>query len=197
MLEYLLSPEVFSYAIVPILIFLARIVDVSMGTLRIIFTAKGYKFIAPLIGFFEVIIWLLALTRIMENLTNIFCYLAYGAGFATGTFVGMWLEEKLSVGKVALRIVTRKDAFGLVRELRESGYRVTAMDAEGPKGNVKIIFLVVRRAKVPKVLEVVRKHSPKSFYSIEEVRFAYDDEIPSPKPHNKYKDILPFMRKSK
>jgi uncharacterized protein YebE (UPF0316 family) len=94
-----IDPQFFSLVIVPILIFFARVTDVTMDTIRIIFIAKGYKFRAAFLGFFEVIIWLLAITQIMQNLTNIFCYLAYGAGFATGNYLGMLIEEKFPVEK--------------------------------------------------------------------------------------------------
>ncbi|NLI23307.1 MAG: hypothetical protein GX419_01195, partial [Bacteroidales bacterium] len=83
-----LQSDWFNYLILPFLIFLARICDVSIGTLRIIFVAKGNKLVAPFLGFFEVLIWILAITRIIQNLDNPFCYLGYAAGFATGNYIG-------------------------------------------------------------------------------------------------------------
>ena len=87
----------FAWVVLPLLIFFARICDVTLGTIRVIFISKGFKYIAPCIGFFEVIIWLLAIGQVMNNITNVASYIAYGAGFATGTFVGMAIEEKLSL----------------------------------------------------------------------------------------------------
>ncbi len=81
------SSDLFSYAILPLLIFLARICDVSIGTLRIIFVSKGVKKVAPVLGFFEVLIWIIAISKIMQNLDNYVNYIAYAAGFATGI---MW-----------------------------------------------------------------------------------------------------------
>ena len=81
----------FTYFVLPFLIFIARICDVSIGTIRIVMVAKGQKIIAPILGFFEVLIWLLAISRIFENLDNWVCYFAYGAGFATGNYVGMFI----------------------------------------------------------------------------------------------------------
>jgi uncharacterized protein YebE (UPF0316 family) len=113
-----IDPAFFSLVIVPILIFFARIIDVSMDTIRIIFIAKGFKGRAAFLGFFEVIIWLVAITQIMQNLTNIFCYLAYGAGFATGTYLGMLIEEKFPVEKSTLASVAKKDISKLFGDIR-------------------------------------------------------------------------------
>ena len=84
----------FTWILLPALIFLARILDQSIGTLRLIFLSKGMKYIAPFLGFFEVIIWLLAVGQIMQHLDNWLCYVAYGAGFAMGNFIGITLEER-------------------------------------------------------------------------------------------------------
>ncbi|HPA70469.1 MAG TPA: DUF5698 domain-containing protein, partial [Bacteroidales bacterium] len=93
-----LNTEIVNYLLLPLFIFLARIFDVSLGTLRIIFVTKGMRIIAPLVGFFEVLIWLLAISRIMQDLDNWVSYIAYAGGFATGNFVGMYLEERLAIG---------------------------------------------------------------------------------------------------
>ena len=119
---------VFTWVLLPLLIFFARIMDVSIGTIRLIFVSKGFKFYAPLLGFFEVIIWLMAIGQIMQHLDNILCYIAYGLGFATGNFVGIYLEEKLSLGSVVLRIIPRKDTTDLIRHLRDSNYGVSSVN---------------------------------------------------------------------
>ncbi|NCB08979.1 MAG: hypothetical protein EOM73_12545, partial [Bacteroidia bacterium] len=77
----------FTYLVLPFLIFLARIIDVTIGTIRIVMVAKGQKMWAPILGFFEILVWLIAISRIFENLDNVLCYLGYAAGFATGTEV--------------------------------------------------------------------------------------------------------------
>jgi uncharacterized protein YebE (UPF0316 family) len=162
----------FTYAILPLLIFFARILDVSIGTMRIIFTARGFRALAPLLGFFEVLIWLVAIEQILTNMTNLWCYLAYGAGFATGTYVGIRLEDRLSVGKVLLRIITKRDATELFTELKNAGFAETAIDADGPAGKVKLIFMVLQRKHVQRALDIVHLRNPKAFYSIEDVRYA-------------------------
>ncbi len=98
-MESLIGHSIFIWVIHPLLIFLARILVVSLGTMRIVFVSRGLKYLAPLAGFFEVIIWLLAIRVVMRNLNNVVCYLACQAGFATGTHAGLFIEKKLAIGK--------------------------------------------------------------------------------------------------
>ena len=109
----LIPPDIFSFVILPVMIFFARICDVTMGTIRVIFISKGIRYLAPVIGFFEVIIWLLAIGQVMNNLTNVVSYIAYGAGFASGTYIGMYIEEKISLGLTSVRIITKGDTMEL------------------------------------------------------------------------------------
>ena len=104
--------DLFSYVLMPLLIFLARICDVSIGTMRIIFVSKGKRNIAPILGFFEVLIWITAISKIMQNLDNYVNYIAYAAGFATGNFVGMIIEEKLAMGIQMIRVFAHERGTG-------------------------------------------------------------------------------------
>lgn len=174
----LFDTGVFVWLILPLLIFLARICDVSLGTIRIVFIAKGMKYLAPIVGFFEVIIWLLAIRVIMQNLDNAVCYLAYGAGFGMGTFIGMQLENKLALGTLILRIITQKDSLELIDHLRSKGYGVTTVEAHGITGKVHIIFLTIRRADYKEVAEAIFRFNPKAFYTAENVNLAKDGTFP-------------------
>jgi uncharacterized protein YebE (UPF0316 family) len=160
----------FTYGLLPLLIFCSRIMDVTLDTLRIVFISRGNKSIAPILGFFEILIWLVAITRIMQNLDNITTYFAYAAGFATGNYIGLRVEEKLAMGTQIIRIITGKDATDLIENLREKGFGVTAIDAEGKSGPVHVIFLIAKRQVVKEVISLVNHHNPKAFYSIEDVR---------------------------
>jgi len=162
--------DIFAWVILPILIFLARVCDVSIGTIRIIFVSKGIKYLATFLGFFEILIWLMAISQIMQNLTNVYYYLFYAGGFSTGIFVGILIDEKLSIGTVSVRIITRTDASKLIEGLKNKKYGVTSVDAEGPKGKVKLIFTVVNRQNIQNVIKIVKKYNPKAFYSIEDIR---------------------------
>lgn len=162
--------EIFKLVILTIFIFLARICDVTLGTIRIIYTSRGIRFLAPMIGFFEVLIWLIAMTQIVHNLTNPILYIAYASGFATGNFIGILIEEKMAIGTVVIRIITQRDATELINFFKESGHGITYVDAQGAMGPVKIIFTIVKRKDIDRVLKLVRKCNPLAFFTIEDVR---------------------------
>ena len=159
----------YPWVILPLLIFMARVVDVTLGTIRLTFIYRGYKYLAPLTGFVEILVWIMAMGQIMKNLSNTACYLAYAGGFATGNFVGIWLTEKLILGNVLIRVVTQRDAGPLIDALRDDNYGVTSVDGEGTKGKVKVIFTVVPRNKTYEVVKRVKQFNPMAFYSVEEV----------------------------
>lgn len=165
----LFDSTLFTWVILPLLIFLARIADVSLQTMRIIFTLKGER-IAALFGFFEALIWLMAIGQVMQHLTNVPCYLAYAGGFAMGSFVGLLIEEKLAVGSVLLRVITQSDPSALIDYLRKKGYGVTTIEARGVKGRVQILLMVIRRSDINLIAMEILKFNPKAFYTIEDVR---------------------------
>jgi len=170
--------EAFTFVLLPVLIFLARVVDVSFGTIRIIFISRGQKFLAPLIGFFEILIWLVAIGKVMQNLSNVYCYIAYAGGFAAGNFAGMWIEEKLAMGTLIIRVITKKDASALIENLKSSGYGVTAVPAEGSSGRVHVVYSIINRSALKDVAAIVKRFNPQAFYSIEDVRFASKELFP-------------------
>ena len=193
------TPEIFAYVILPVMIFCARICDVTMGTIRVIFISKGIRYLAPVIGFFEVIIWLLAISQVMNNLTNIVSYIAYGAGFATGTFVGMYIEEKISIGLSSVRIVTKEDPTELMQYLRSHNYGVTSVDGEGVSGRVKMVFTIIQRQDLGHVVGIIKEFHPNAFYSVEEVKSVREGIFPD-KPSRgvfSWMDSLRFYRKGK
>ena len=103
-----------TWVLLPLLIFCSRILDQSIGTLRLIFVSKGYKNIGPFLGFFEVIIWLLAVTQVLQHLTNPMSYIAYGGGFAMGNYIGMRIEGRISIGTALIRIIPKDDANDMI-----------------------------------------------------------------------------------
>jgi len=162
----------YTWFVLPFLIFVARIADVSIGTVRVIFVSRGFKYLAPVVGFIEILIWLLAIGQIMKNLSNPMCYIAYAGGFAMGNYVGICIADKLSLGVVLIRIVSKKDALPLVEQLKKENYGVTSVDGHGASGQVKVVFTIVHRREVNSVIELVKKFNPNAFYSIEEVGFV-------------------------
>lgn len=191
--------EVFTWVIIPLLIFFARLVDVSLGTLRVIFISKGLKYVAPVVGFFEVIIWLVAISQVMTNITNVYSYIAYGGGFAAGTFLGMAVEERLLLGTVVVRVITKRDASALVSHLRGEGYGITVMDAEGSTGKVRVLLMIIKRQNLPKVVGMITQFNPHAFYSIEDVKSVTEGVFPGKKTgfSVNWRDPMGFFRKGK
>jgi uncharacterized protein YebE (UPF0316 family) len=191
----LLDSVFFTWFLLPVLIFIARVSDVSLGTVRVIFIARGLKYFAPVVGFFEIIIWLLAIGQIMQNLSNPLCYIAYAGGFATGNYVGMRIAEKLSLGVVLIRVITSRDASELVEYLKCAEYGVTSVDAQGSAGKVQVVFTIVRRREVAGVVNLIKQFNPKAFYTIEEVGFVEEGIFPARKTW--FSNVFRFWRKGK
>ncbi|HOI06920.1 MAG TPA: DUF5698 domain-containing protein [Deltaproteobacteria bacterium] len=171
--------NLYAWVILPAMIFLARILDVSLGTIRIIFIARNLRYIAPFIGFVEVMIWLLAVRQIMQgDKLNLACFIGYSAGFAFGTFVGMCLENLLSIGKVVIRVITKADSGELESSLRAAGFGLTSTDARGATGPVKLVFSIVERHDIHRIVSLIERFDPKAFYTIEDVRFVSECVTP-------------------
>ena len=186
--------------LIPVLIFLARIVDVSIGTLRIMTVGRGMRALSSILGFFEVLIWLAAISQIVSNLTSWQNYIAYAAGFATGTWVGMTIERRLSLGMLLVRVIVPRGPNGLLSELIERQYRVTSIAGEGVHGPVTIIFTIVKRGRLNDLLSLIKSRHPSAYYSVEDVRTATDPIATQGAFVTKYPTILqPFawFRKGK
>ena len=169
---------IFAFIILPLLIFIARIADVSLGTLRIVFISKGKKNIAPIIGFFEVLIWLIAIGQIFSNLDNVLYYIAYSLGFASGTYVGLFIEEKLSLGLLNIQLILEKKPDRLIKALDERGYGITMISAEGSKSNLNLIIIVIKRKNLNDIIKIIGSDYPNAFISIEEVQSIKGGNIP-------------------
>ena len=165
-------PTFFAWVVLPILIFTARTADMTLSTLRIVSLAQGRRVLAPLIGFVESLIWLLVISQVLQHLANPLCVVAYAGGFATGNLVGLHLEQRLAFGMRLLRVILRDGADELVQNLRRAGFGVTVAAGEGLQGPVRILFTLVRRRDLGRALERVRAHSPRAFFTIEDVRQA-------------------------
>lgn len=180
--------QVFSLGLLPVLIFLARICDVSIGTMRIIFVSKGKKYIAPLLGFFEVLIWITVVSKVMQNLDNYINYIAYAAGFATGNFVGMIIEERLALGIQMIRVFASGNGDNLVQNLNVKGYGATKVEAQGARENISLIYTIVHRNDMSDVISIIREFNPKAFFTVEDVK-AVSEGIFRPR---KSTSVFPF-----
>jgi len=141
------------------------------------FMMNGKKNIAPILGFFEALIWLLAIGQIFQNMSNPMSYLAYSAGFGAGTYVGMFFEEKLALGRVLVRIITPTHNPDLMEYMKVQNFRFTTVGAEGRHGKVQLTFTVMKRDALTKFIEKVKSLDDKAFYTIESVKRVSEDEL--------------------
>ena len=169
-MQIYIPENIFVQILIPMLIFLARTADVSMAAIRIIFVTRGIRALAALIGFFEMLIWLIGITQIMQNLNNPINYIAFAAGFSMGTFAGISIEKRIAIGNIAIQLITEKDTTDLLKHFRDNGYGATTIDAQGISNPVKIIFIIVRRKLLDKTLNIIKKFDSHAFYTIEDVR---------------------------
>ena len=167
----------------PLLIFLARVFDVTLGTLRIIFTSRGLRNLAPLLGFIETFVWIVAVSSLVKHAQNLAAYVGYAGGFALGTLVGMFLENKLAIGTVTVRAIIRRDPKELLEALHRASFGFTAVDGRGSSGDVKIIYTTVKRQDLPAVIDIFHRALPGAFLSVEEVRSTELGVFPTPKNH--------------
>ncbi len=174
--------EFTTWVLTPLFICLARVMDVTLGTVRIMFVSRGWKSLAPFLGFFEVLIWLLAIRQIMQNLDNPMSYIGYATGYALGNFVGISLDERLAVGTLSVQIITLKSAEELVQRLRAAGWGVTCLDGEGVSGRVKVIFTIIKRRDLPAVTQLIASAQPGSFLSVSEIQNAQSGTFPPAEP---------------
>ncbi len=164
----------------PLMVFVARVIDVTLGTLRIIFVSRGHKYLAPLLGFVEVFIWIVAVSQIMRGVNSLVAYLAYAAGFAAGNYVGMWVEGRLAIGKLMLRTILPGDTQELADALHEAGFGVTRSEALGANGPVSILFTAINRKDMPVVVGIIHHRYPKAFLTVEELRSTEAGVFPQP-----------------
>jgi len=130
----------------------------------------------------------------MQHLDNILCYLAYGLGFALGNYLGLLIEEKLSLGNVIIRVIPRTDSIELVNYLKDNDYNVTAVDTESTSGKVKMIFSVIKRQDLKSVSEIIKKFNPDAFMSVEDVK-VIGEEIPNTQRETKNRFFKGFIKK--
>jgi uncharacterized protein YebE (UPF0316 family) len=173
----------------PLLVFLAELCVVTLGTMRIIFVSRGMKVLAPILGIFEISIWLFAIGQIMQNLSNLGCYLGFAAGFTIGNFCGVFIERKLAIGTALVRIITNKEPGELIKGLQAAQFGVTSLDAQGSTGPVTVVLTVVKRKELAAVLDIVKRFDPRAFYSVDEIQSAAAGIFPGVR--GRAKSILP------
>lgn len=181
--------NIYQYIVLPAIVFFARICDVSIGTLRIVFVSRGKKSLAPVLGFFEVFIWIVVISQILQNVNNIVAYIAYAGGYAAGNYIGMHIEERIAMGIQIIKVFSPKDLSTLQKQLNMENFGTTLIAGDGSAGKVSILYAVINRKTFAKVEQVLMKFDPSLFYVIEDIRSAKAGIFPENKPLNS-----PFQR---
>ena len=156
----------------PGLVFIAELCVVTLSTVRIICLGRGQKVLASAIGFFEVSIWLFAIGQIMQNLSDIGCYLGFATGFTAGNFLGVLVEKRLGLGTLVVRVITAREADALVQRLRAAHYGVTCLDGQGGVGPVTVVLTVIPRKELAGVVGIIKEFDSQCFYSVDDVQSA-------------------------
>ncbi|OPL14643.1 MAG: hypothetical protein AVO34_05760 [Firmicutes bacterium ML8_F2] len=153
-----------------VVIFFAKIAHVSLGTLRIIYLTRGKSVSAAAVGFFEVIIYLIALNMVLTNIDQWYNILVYGFGYAAGNIVGGWIEEKIAVGIVHAQIIIVQNGGTLEELLRDQGYGVTSMPCYGKEGAHRSLQVLLKRKEMPEFNKIVKAHDPNAFITVFDTR---------------------------
>lgn len=156
--------------LLPVIIFFGRICDVTLGTLRIIFVSKGERYKAPIVGFFEVFIWVVIISQIFANTNDLIAYVAYAGGYAAGNYVGILVENRIAFGYQLIRAYTKKDGKELTQILNQKGFGSTLIKAVGAVSTVDIVEIVISRKSLKKVSGIITDFDPDLFYLIEDIR---------------------------
>lgn len=157
--------------LLPVMIFFGRICDVTLGTLRIIFVSKGEKYKAPIVGFFEVFIWVVIISQIFSQANSLVAYISYAAGYAAGNYVGILVENRIAFGYQLLCVYTKKEALELIKVLNSKDIGATFVKGEGAVSQVHIVEIVIGRKSLNEVIGIISDFDSKVFYLVEDIRY--------------------------
>lgn len=154
----------------PLAIFLLRIGDVSLSTVRTILIFRGHRLAVPLLGFVESLVWVLAVSAAIRNLNSPLHVLGYASGFAVGNAVGLWIEQRLALGLAAVRVIPSHAEVHVADAMRASGHGATEFAGQGLDGPVSLIYSIVRRRELAPLLRLVERTDPEAFIAVDDAR---------------------------
>ncbi|HKZ56034.1 MAG TPA: DUF5698 domain-containing protein [Anaerolineales bacterium] len=166
MLNWLAIPPLW----LPIVIFLLRVTDMTLDTLRVLIVIRGLKAMAWILGFFQSAIWVIAVTSVLGNLGNPWTLIGYAAGFASGNVVGMLIEERVAIGHGHLRVISSRLGSAISEAIRSAGYAATEIAGRGKDGAVTLVISSVRRRDIDRIQKEVARVDPEAFVAVEEIR---------------------------
>ena len=163
----------YPYLLAP-LIFFARVTDVSLGTFRTIVIFRGHKLLAAFIGFFEIIIWVVAASQVLTNLDKWYLALAYAGGFAVGNYFGMWIESRFAIGNELIRCISfNRDI--LAEKIRKEGFKVASFDGDmGQDTPVELLLIIEKRRNIPSLIRLIKELDHTAVYSVSDVKSVYE-----------------------
>jgi uncharacterized protein YebE (UPF0316 family) len=186
----------FDSAWLPLIIFCSRIVDVSLGTVRIICMVRGYRAVAVILAFFEVTVWVYAVAGVFTHLDRLINVFAYAAGFTAGCAVGMWIEQKLALGTQMISVYSRSPGAAITEALRGIGLNAATLNGNGHHEPVTVTVALVPRKRISEAVARARANDPSAHVAVTDVRdlptghngtatrarFPFN-VIPGPRPH--------------
>ncbi|MBQ0758171.1 MAG: DUF2179 domain-containing protein [Gammaproteobacteria bacterium] len=183
----------YPFLLVP-LIFFARVADVSLGTFRTIVVFRGNKLLASIIGFFEIMIWLVAAGQVLTNLDHWYLAVAYAGGFAVGNYVGISIESHFAIGKELIRCISfNRDV--LADKLREQGFKVVSFDGDMGEANpVELLLIIEKRRNTAALIQQIKELDPSAVYSVSDIKSVYDG--PDLLPRRRFYSSLLMQKRS-
>ncbi|SET39000.1 Uncharacterized protein YebE, UPF0316 family [Natronincola peptidivorans] len=151
-------------------IYFAKVSDVTLATVRMIMVVKGRRIQAALIGFVEIIIFILAIGKVLADLDNPFNVIAYALGFATGNYMGIYVEEKMALGSIIAQVITQGGSVSLVERFREEGFGVTVVESYGREGMQHLLNITMQRKNLGKFYQILDEHDKKAFVTVTDAR---------------------------
>ena len=156
-------------------IFLARLLDVTLGTFRTIVVFRGYPALAAAIGFVEILIWIVAVSQVLRDLDAWPLMIAYAGGFSCGNYLGVWLESKVAIGKELIRIISHRSDGLLMKRLRSAGHKVVSLGCEKDGLPAEVLLVTLDRRETADLLDTVRSIEPDVEYTISDIKSLRSD----------------------
>ena len=156
-----------------IIIFCAKIIEVSISTIRLVLINKGERVKGAVLGFIEILIWLIVVSSVLNNITeDPIKVFIYAAAFSLGNYLGVTIESKIAVGLASIQVVVNgKDGEVLADILREQGYGVTIIEGKGINESIKnLLFIQLKRKKIPEAVKVIKNHNPEAYITVNDIK---------------------------
>ena len=162
------------------IIFIAKIIEVSISTIRIVYVNKGERAKGAILGFVEIMIWLIVVSSVLNNITeDPIKVFIYAAAFGLGNFLGVTIESKIAVGLASIQVVvSQEEGVILADALREQGYGVTIIEGKGKNESIKnLLFIQLKRKKIPEAIKLIKEHNPEAYITINDIKNMFGGYI--------------------